>query len=178
MNDKNKNNFFKLIKHSYFYSISFDIYDKNKSYSIQSIDGKKVIIKNVKYYLYNNDVNDIKIDIFNFLKTNVIYDKNIGKKIKIINDQNNYNINTLFNKIKKDKKNKLINQHYEFIIKKLRSKMLVAGKRRRTVRRKRKTKKTKKTKRKSYNKSDYDKSLQSEIDTMIVIILIFMNLSS
>ena len=43
MSDKNKILFFKLIKHSFFYGISFEINKNNKNYSISSNYGKKFI---------------------------------------------------------------------------------------------------------------------------------------
>ena len=99
MSDKIKYKFFNLIKHSFFYSLSFNVFkDKNTSVSIKSRDGKDIILDKIKEYVNNNNINTIKNDIYNFLKTNVVYDKNIKHKIYLIKS-NTYNINILLEKI-------------------------------------------------------------------------------
>jgi hypothetical protein len=176
MSDKNKILFFKLIKHSFFYGISFEINKNNKNYSISSNYGKKFIISKINKYLVINDINKIKKDIFNFLKTNVIRDDDIGYKIKLISN-NVYKLEKFINNLS----NRQIINHYNFIIKKLRSKLILIGgkkkksnrKTKRKTKRKRTSKKYKKTKRNlNTNKKSINYEIFKQIDSMILIILI------
>lgn len=185
MSDKIKYKFYNLIKHSFFYSLSFNVFkDKNTSVSIKSKDGKHIILDKIKDYINNNSVNNIKNDIYNFLKTNVVYDENIKHKIYLIKS-NTYDINILFNKIKKQ--NVILGNHYDFIIKNLKSKMLMGGKKKskRTRRRRRLSKKTKKKLTKKLKKTSkksksnkYKSNEYNEIDSMILIIFILINITS
>ena len=119
-----KNNFMNSIRHSYFYSISFKIYDNNKKYSLNSVLGKKLILKDIKNYLQNNSFNIIKNSIINFIKTNTINNNIINNYLNFIKNNDNY-LKYIFNDLVKNK-NK-INSHINYIINYLKSKQILLG---------------------------------------------------
>lgn len=165
MENKIREEYFKLIRYGYFYSINFNIYNS----SIDSNNTKNQILEKIDNYLFLNNKKQIKKDILEFININFINNDNLKQKIKLIKN-NEYNLDKLLNNLKKNNY-KIIN-NLNFLLIRIKNKQVVSGGKKKTRRKKIKSKKIKKKLTRKRKINNFNKS----IDILVILTIILINM--